>query len=426
MALAKTGKAISKVTELLVKHLGDYLKGRIIFPGGGELTVNTGKTEPAKEEIKNYKHRLNLFLYEASFDASLKNVPLIEGQPEPLWLVLKYLLTAYDHDGESNTAKAHEILGEGIRALQQLNFMWPPSGYKKELGDNPEPLKITFSHATAELLSKLMQGGDEKYRFSMAFEVRPVMIAADIPPSASFAVGIDHTQTPPELLKEEEKGVHIDVIPSMGPVVHSVSPLTIEVDETVTLLGYNLGQTGLSVRLGPVELGATAQQPDKLQFKMDKQTSESNLISAGSHPLQVVKTLAYGRTRASNIQAVSLLPELDNASPVTSSSDPSLTSLSLQDPDPEKGLSGKVITGDVKLEGKLLGSGTDDIIVYFYRSEKVENFIDGIIPKKPSADQTQWYLEITKDHLILPGTYRLFLVVNGQQARKSSVVKLEV
>jgi hypothetical protein len=239
-------------------------------------------------------------------------------------------------------------------------------------------------------------------------------------------VGIDHTQTPPEVLEEEEKGVHIDVIPSMGPVVSKVFPLTFELNETVTLQGSSLGQAGLSIRLGPVELGATAQQPDKLQFKVDKQTAESNLISAGSHPLQVVKTLAYGRTRASDIQAVSLLPELDNASPVTSSSDPSLTSLNLQDPDPGEGVSGKVITGDVKLEGKLLGTGTDDIIVYFYRSDKVETFIDGIVPKKPSGNQTQWYLEITKDHLILPGTYRLFLVVNGQQARKSSVVKLEV
>jgi len=416
MALADTGKAISKVTELLVKHLGDSLKGRITFPGGGELTVNTGKTEPAKEEIDNYKRRLNLFLYEAAFDASLKNVPLIESQPEPLWLVLKYLLTAYDHDGESNTAKAHEILGEGIRALQQLNFMWPPSGYKKELGDNPEPLKITFNHATAELLSRLMQGGDEKYRFSMAFEVRPVMITSDTPPAASPVVGVDHTQTPPKVLEEEEKGVHIDVIPSMGPVVTEVFPLSFELDETVTLQGSSLGQAGLSIRLGPVELGATAQQSNKLQFIVDTTTAASSLISAGSYPLRVVKTLAYGRTRASDIQAVGLLPTLDSAAEDAST-------LTLET---VTGLPGQVIAGDVELKGKLLGTAKDDIIVLFYRNGKVEAFIDGVVPKDPTGHQSGWKLEITKDHKILPGTYRLFLLVNGQRARKCPQVRLEV
>jgi len=418
MALADTGKAISKVTELLVKHLGDTVPGRIVFPTavGGQLSVATGKTEPAKEEIENYKRRLNLFLYEASFDASLKNVPLIEGQPEPLWLVLNYLLTAYDHDGESNTAKAHEIIGEGIRALQQLNFMWPPTGYKNELGDNPEPLKITFNHATAELISKLMQGGEEKYRFSMAFEVRPVMIAADTPPAASPVVGIDHTQTPPEVREEEEKGVHIDVIPSMGPVVDNVFPLSFELDETVTLEGSNLGQAGLSVRLGSHPLGATAQQPDKLQFKVDSATAASNLISAGSYPLRVIKTLAYGRVRASDIQVVGLLPTLNSAAEDAST-------LSLET---VTGLPGQVIAGDVLLEGKLLGTAGDDIIVLFYRDGKVETFIDGVVPKDPSGDQTSWKLGIKKEHKIRPGTYRLFLVVNGRRARKSPRVRLEV
>jgi hypothetical protein len=250
----------------------------------------------------------------------------------------------------------------------------------------------------------------------MAFEVRPVMIAADTPPAASLVVGIDHTQTPPEVLEEEEKGVHIDVIPSMGPVVTEVFPLSFELEETVTLRGSSLGQAGLSIRLGPVELGATAQQPDKLQFKVDKTTAESNLISAGSYPLRVIKTLAYGRVRASDIQAVGLLPTLDSAAEDAST----LTLETVTGP------SGQVITGDVELQGKLLGTAKDDIIVLFYRNGKVEAFIDGVVPKDPSGDQTGWKLEITRDHKILPGTYRLFLAVNGKRARKCPQVRLEV
>jgi hypothetical protein len=44
------------------------------------------------------------------------------------------------------------------------------------LQDNPEPLKLSFDETTAELISKIMAGTDERYRLSMAFQVRPVMI----------------------------------------------------------------------------------------------------------------------------------------------------------------------------------------------------------------------------------------------------------
>ena len=36
----------------------------------------------------------------------------------------------------------------------------------------PEPLKLSFDGAGVDLLSKVMQGTDERYRLSMAFQVR--------------------------------------------------------------------------------------------------------------------------------------------------------------------------------------------------------------------------------------------------------------
>ena len=56
----------------------------------------------------------------------------------------------------------------GLRlfSLQRLNYIHPANA---ALVDNPEPLKITFDRADAELLSKIMQGTDEKYRVSAAF-----------------------------------------------------------------------------------------------------------------------------------------------------------------------------------------------------------------------------------------------------------------
>jgi len=213
MALADTGKAIGKVTELLRQHL-EHKTGKI----GIDVTV--GRPEPSTNSNSSAKPRLNLFLYEALFDPTMKNIALDEGQSPPLWLVLKYLITAFDDDGKSDTGPAHENLGEGLRALQELSFL-PlssivlPADIAAALGDNPEVLKITFDEAPSELLSKLMQGTDEKYRFSMSFQVRPVMIAAGVAPAYSLLVGVDYTESPPEEIGEA--GIQIPVVPSLGP-----------------------------------------------------------------------------------------------------------------------------------------------------------------------------------------------------------------
>src|SRR5215213_4419674 len=133
MALADTGKAISAVT--------DAVRDRLDKRSGIAVTVG----RPEQDQGNN---RLNLFLYEIVFDASMKNVPLDEGQPPPLWLVLKYMMTAYDGSGESNSIEAHEFLGIGVRVLQSLNYLAKDTllnpDYLKALASNPEELKITF------------------------------------------------------------------------------------------------------------------------------------------------------------------------------------------------------------------------------------------------------------------------------------------
>ena len=79
MALADTAKAIGAVTDAISQRLGTKTG----------LAVTVGRPEPTLPVTSG--DRLNLFLYEIQFDASLKNVSLDEGQRPPLWLVLKYL-----------------------------------------------------------------------------------------------------------------------------------------------------------------------------------------------------------------------------------------------------------------------------------------------------------------------------------------------
>lgn len=414
MALADTGKAIRNASELLKYHLETRLKPPTV-PGDFKITV--GKPESSR----SYPG-LNLFLYEAVFDPTLKNISLAEGQPPPLWLVLRYILTPYDSTNkcESDTLEALEYLGQGIRVLRGLNYLQITPSLAGPLEDNPEPLKITFNNASSELLSRLMQGSDEKYRFSMLFEIRPVMIAPEEPPARSLLVGIDYTSTPPDELTEPEKGVHIDVLPAMGPVIKSITPDSFQLGDVVTLAGDYLDSSGLSVRLGPVGLGVTAQPAGKLQFKIEDKIGEGDVISAGSHPLKVVKELSYGRTRSGNLRVASLLPGLESAA-VT----PGSVNYVPHPLEPGK----DVVEAEIKLDGKLLGTDKDDIIVCFNRDGKTGAFVEvtGSVTQPPPLPPTQreLTLNVKAIHKLPPGNYRVILLVNGQQARNSPQVKLE-
>ena len=192
MALADSKQAIGAVGELL--------KNRLTLATNAN-TVDIGRPE---EVSANNCPKLNIFLYQIDFDGQLRNYPLDEGQRAPLWIVLRYLLTAFDESKESDTSEAHQLLGEGMLALNEMNFIEPSV---LALADNPEPLKLTFDGENPELLSKIMQGSDEKYRLSAAFQVRPVMIAPAEPPRYALPV---KTIGPPA-----EEGVAI--MPSLVP-----------------------------------------------------------------------------------------------------------------------------------------------------------------------------------------------------------------
>src|SRR6185503_19315142 len=110
MAAADTSRAIGAVTRLIRDHL--IRRGFLVSVGKPESAATT-----------NTDAKLNLFLYEVGFDPNLRNVEVHPGDPPPLWLVLKYLLTAFD-DGElSDSADAHELLGRGISALHELSLL---------------------------------------------------------------------------------------------------------------------------------------------------------------------------------------------------------------------------------------------------------------------------------------------------------------
>jgi hypothetical protein len=402
MAFVDTGKAIGAVTNAIT----DRLK----VPTG--LFVSAGRPEP--DPTLGGK-RLNLFLYEAVMDSSLKNMPLDDGQRPPIWLVLKYLMTAFDDNNESDSLQAYEYLGQGIRALDDLSVLTLPPGLPNlnSLTPNPEELKISFDDANADLISKVMQGPDEKYRMSVAFQVRPVMIVGGGAPSYSLLVGVDYTTTP--ITPIGEAGIHTPVIPSMGPTITDISPLSFEIGSTVTVFGTDLHLSNLSVNLGPVIVPVTMQQPDRLQFLVDENIANGGTISAGSLPVSVSQLLSTGRRRASNVLIGNLIPNVTNiavSGPVQHSAAP---------PPP---IGWSFATIDVT--GKLLGKDNDDdSYLALFRDGATVKLLDRSTDTSPAAaPQTQRQFAMQKPEAVPPGPYLAIYRVNRQQALESMMVDL--
>ncbi len=406
MALVDTGRAIGAVANLLIARLSTV------------AAVSVGRLDQAPQNGP----RLNLFLYESQFDPTLKNHSLDEGQPPPLWLVLKFLMTAFDALGESDSPEALDVLGQGLSALQQnsfLRFDGEGANIVAPLADNPEDLKITFDDANSDLLSKLVSGADERYRLSVGFQVRPVMITTGEPASYSLLVGVDYTKIPVATIGET--GIQIPVIPSLGPTILEIEPSKFEVDSVVTIKGTDLHLSGLSVSLGPIDLPVVSQRPDKLSFKVDSAIATGDAISAGSHAIAVVQTLPTGRRRLSNVLVAGLIPTLDTA--VIAGG----TLVVNPAPPPPKP---QTAFATIDLTGVLLGTKDNDCFLALYRDGATLRLLDSFTdeetpaPPAPVPPQSAKRLRMVIEDAVPVGDYLVIYRVNGQQAKRGPVVSL--
>ncbi len=399
MALVDTSRAIGAVTRAL--------KERLTHIVGKNVTVGRPDQSTGAEAF------LNLFLYEVTFDPHLKNTALNDGEKPPIWVVLKYLLTAFETTDVSDSPAAHDLLGSAIRAvyrddLLSLNGLSLADDIKA-LAPNPSELHLTFDESSVDLLAKLMQGSDEKLRLSFCFEVRPVMIASAEPGQYSLLVGVDYTQPPVTLTP---KPVRLDIIPSFGPVISEVSPAGFEENEIVTVRGTDLHLSNLTIKLGPVEFPVTKQAPDELEFRVDQTPLAAANISAGSHPVAAVVTLpGTGKKRSGNTIIANLVPTLSEASIAAGT-------LTVVAGTPRK------FFATIDLRGRLLGKTDDDTVLAFYRDGKVSAMFD--VLGAPSADQTTRQFVMSENDALEEGDYLMILLVNGQQAPQSPVVPLKV
>jgi hypothetical protein len=373
MPLLDSQKAMGTVSELLRTRVSLRLSN---------MQVSVGRPE---EATKSAGPKLNLFLYRVGFDGFLRNAVLDPGQQPPLWVVLHYLITAFDETKESDSSAAHSLLGRGLSALQELNFLRPDAA---ELAKNPEPLKITFDEADVELLSKVMQGTDEKYRVSAAFQVRPVMIMPDQP--ASYAPLVKTVGPPlPNPPPRDQAGVQ--VLPNLGPRLESLTPERFAAPATLTLSGYDLGGVD-QVFFGPLSFTATAASGGDLTAAIPAAVA----LSAGSYPVTVSHTLDSGHTITSNVLLAHLLPKITGASPGALTKMP--------DPDPR-------LFGTLTLTGERLGGPDDSIFVAFYGNGALRLTLEA----QGTLAQTSLAVTLTDANPLEPGPYLIILRVNGEQ-----------
>jgi hypothetical protein len=374
MSLLDSQKAIGAVSELLRTRVSMRLSN---------MQVSVGRPE---EATKTAGPKLNLFLYRVGFDGFLRNAVLDAGQQPPMWLVLHYLLTAFDEKSESDSSVAHSLFGRGLIALQELNFLHSNA---LELAKNPQPLKITFDEADVELLSKVMQGTDEKYRVSAAFQVRPVMIMADQP--ASYAPLVKTVGPPlPNPPPYDQTGVF--VLPNLGPRLETLAPERSTLAANLTLTGSDLGEVD-QVQVGPLSIVASLAPGGAVTATIPAGAA----LSAGSYPVTVTRPFG-GHTIRSNALLLHVLPKLSGA---TASA---LTPVNLPD-DPR-------VFGHLALTGERLGGIHDSIFVAFYGNGGVPLTIE----VSGTAPQTLIEIDVPIGKALDPGTYLIILRVNGEQA----------
>lgn len=368
-------ESIGAVSELLK----DRISGALSM-----LPVHIG----APEGAPGGRRALNLFLYRVAFDPHLRNEPLDRGQPAPLWLVLHYLLTAFDSEGDSDSADAHRLLGQGIAVLQQLNFIHPTVA---ALLKNPEPLKITFDDADVELVSKVLQGPTERFRVSAAVQVRPVMVPLETPAEYSPLV----TSIGPPL------NPGIAILPTMGARLEGIDPQRFVAGTWVTLRGVDLAGYDtaiLGARSLPVSPGS---QAGTVRFRLPAAAA----MAADSYTICVARTLPSGRIDRSNALLAELMPTVAAAGLVGA-----LTRVGPGATAPRH--------GTFSVDGTQLGDATSDVFAALFRNGHSHVLLE------PDAGGTQTHREftVTAAQALPPGDYRVVLRVNGQQASNSPVL----
>lgn len=240
--------AIAAVTTTLRAMLDTALA--LAFGG---VDVSTLPPDKARTGVGD---QINLFLYNTSIDAALRNTPPRTSRPgesgEPaLPLRLQYLVTAYGQN--ENDAFGHRLLGEAMSVMHDHPLLSREEIRDATSGPLPdsdlhtqvERVRITPLSLNLEEMSKLWTTFQTQYRISAAYEVSVVLIDSSRPAIAALPV-LGRGST------DDTGVVSAANVDSPFPALSSVEspdPAALLPGETLTLRGANLSGTSVAVRI---------------------------------------------------------------------------------------------------------------------------------------------------------------------------------
>lgn len=384
MSLAASREAIGAVSLLLKAQLALRT---------GITAVAVGRPEEASKAASGGGGggSFNLFLYRIGIDGQLRNRPLDQGQAPPVWLVLHYLLTAFD-GADSDSAPAHKLLSRGMVALNAMSILRPPAT-DPVLASNPDPLHISFDEADVEMLSKVMQGSDEKYRVSAAFQVRPVMLAStDALPAYALPVKTIGPALPPPQLY-----AGASVLPGLAPRLDAIEPERFAAGQAVVLRGTDLAGCD-QVWLGASAYPATPTADGGLSATVPL----ADTHAAGVYPVCASRTLPDGHLMSSNALAGQLQPRI--------------TAVNLAGPLVPQGAR---LSGSFTVSGTQLGGPTSSAYAALYLDGKARLLLE----PQPGGTATSLAFTVSDQQALPPDpNYRVILRVNGVQAQDAPVL----
>jgi len=237
------------------------------------------------------------------------------------------------------------------------------------------------------MLSKVMQGSDEKYRVSAAFQVRPVMLAStDAAPTYALPVlTIGPALPPPQLY------TGVSVLPGMGPRISAIEPERFAAGQPFVLRGSDLAGCD-QVFVGATAYPATPTADGGLGATIP--LADTN--AAGTYPVCAARTLPDGHLFSSNALAGHLLPRI--------------TGVALDGPlVPQLGK----LSGSFTITGSQLGGPLSAAYAALYLDGQARLLLEPV----PGGTSTALGFSVSDVQALPPDpAYRVILRVNGEQA----------
>lgn len=305
--------AIAAVTATL-SHLLEA-GSNVDLPG----TIVTTKP-PEKARNGGNNNQLNLFLYQTTPNAALRNMPLPsqvksgESGFPPLALNLYYLVTAYGQNDDD--IFSHRLLGRAMSILHD-HAVLNADEIKAALAGNDlheqlERVRITPLPMPLEEMSKLWMMLQAQYRISAAYQVEVVLIESTRP-----------VKTPLPVLTRGKNDEGVLSQPDLTPPF----PTLLEIDppnqqpsarlgDVLTLKGHHLDAETVTIRLTHPRLANLIELPplpDRTATKISVQIPNNPVdLVAGFYRLVAVLKQTDQPDRITNELPFSLAPQIGN------------------------------------------------------------------------------------------------------------------